>query len=154
MRNDVLDSINRILAETEGHTPGPWGYKAGVTKHYAFSTDPGEDFGVSLQEMHWQDGREVPAEANARLIAAAPDMRALLERVGSLLGQLHPLAVTASSSTGTASEVRAARDTLVKLCLELGAAPCVCAGTGRVLIDDDAEVHCPHCSPAAQDGLQ
>lgn len=31
---------------------------------------------------------------------------------------------------------------------------CICGGTGRVLIDDDAEVHCPHCpapSNVAQD---
>lgn len=45
---------------------------------------------------------------------------ARIRQLGSLLGQLHPLAVTASSSTGTASEVRAARDELVRVCLELG----------------------------------
>lgn len=29
---------------------------------------------------------------------------------------------------------------------QIGApAPCICGGVGRVLIDDDAEVHCPHC---------
>lgn len=63
------DTVRELLSNA---TPGPWAYKAGTMKHYAHSTDPGEDFGVSLQEMHWQDGREVPAEGNARLIAAAP----------------------------------------------------------------------------------
>lgn len=45
---------------------------------------------------------------------------ARIRQLGRLLAQLHPLAVTASSSTGTANEVRAARDELVRVCLELG----------------------------------
>lgn len=47
---------------------------------------------------------------------------ARVRQLGSLLAQLRPLAVTASSSTGTAAQVRAARDELVRVCLELGAA--------------------------------
>lgn len=55
------------------HTPGPWIYTKGVGfKHYVASENGDLDF--SLQELHWRDGREVPAEANARLIAAAPEL--------------------------------------------------------------------------------
>lgn len=63
------DTVRELLSNA---TPGPWAYKAGNMKHYAFSTDPLEDFGVSLQELHWKHGHHVPAEGNARLIAAAP----------------------------------------------------------------------------------
>lgn len=63
------DQVKELLSNA---TPGPWAYKAGNMKHYAFSTDPLEDFGVSLQELHWKHGHHVPAEGNARLIAAAP----------------------------------------------------------------------------------
>lgn len=61
------------------------------------------------------------AECHSRTRAAARELDpARIRQLGRLLAQLHPLAVTASSSTGTASEVRKARDELVKLCLELG----------------------------------
>lgn len=61
------------LAEAErlhaAATAAPWGYKAGRFKHYVFSTDTSEDFGASLQEMHWRDGHAVPAAENAQLVA-------------------------------------------------------------------------------------
>jgi hypothetical protein len=64
---ETLDELERLDREA---TPGPWGYKAGILKHYAFSLDEGEDFGVSLQELHWRDGRAVPAASNAQLLPA------------------------------------------------------------------------------------
>jgi hypothetical protein len=127
MKNDektVLDSVKQILAETEGATAGPWvspwelpdtAEDAELNRFIAAGGECVVGFPVEYHPDTLWCTRE-----NARLIAAAPDMRALLERVGSLLGQLHPLAVTASSSTGAASEVRAARDELVRVCLELG----------------------------------
>lgn len=80
------------LELAEKATAAPWGYKAGVFKHYAFSMDEQEDFGISLQEMHWNDGHEVPAAANAQFIAQSrqlvPDLaaalRAALDRIEEL----------------------------------------------------------------------
>jgi len=58
-----------IMALDGRATAAPWGEKCGVVKHYVFSKDPREDFGASLQEMHWNDGHVVPAHDNASLIA-------------------------------------------------------------------------------------
>jgi hypothetical protein len=58
-----------ILALDERATTAPWGEKCGALKHYVFSKDPKEDFGASLQELHWNDGHIVPAHDNASLIA-------------------------------------------------------------------------------------
>ena len=80
------EQLAEIDACANAATPGPWIYKAGVAlKRYVHSADPGEDFGISLQSMHWQDGREVPAEANARFIASArSDVPALLRHLRAL----------------------------------------------------------------------
>ena len=65
--------IDKKIAEIGAHTPGPWIYTKGVMfKHYVSSENG--DLELSLQELHWRNGREVPAEADARLIAAAPDL--------------------------------------------------------------------------------
>jgi hypothetical protein len=63
--------VDACEQRTAKATPGPWGEKCGAIKHYAFSLDDGEDFGISLQELHWKDGREVPAHDNAVFIANA-----------------------------------------------------------------------------------
>jgi len=129
MKNDVLDSINQILTETEGATAGPWAYELDSICHgYEFRDGKHVATWIATvdhenREDYTDDGHHChspQAARDAALMAAAPDMRALLERIGTLLGQLHPLAVTASSSTGTAAQVRAARDELVRVCLELG----------------------------------
>jgi hypothetical protein len=74
-----------IEARLKAATPGPWGYKAGFLKHYVFSLDAQEDFGISLQELHWNDGHEVPAAANAQFIANAPtDIAALISEMKRL----------------------------------------------------------------------
>lgn len=112
MRNDVLDSINRILVKTSGHTPGPWHVDNKVGESWAVRAEDGRGVLLVLKRDEYHP--------DGTLAAAAPDMRALLERIGTLLGQLHPLAVTASSSTGEGKKVRAARDELVRVCLELG----------------------------------
>jgi hypothetical protein len=63
------------------HTKGPWKYVAGTLKHYVHSENG--DFGISIQELHPEDGRLVPAAENARLISAAPD---LLEACEAVIG--------------------------------------------------------------------
>jgi len=89
--------LDRIEALANAATPGPWGYKAGVLKHYAFSLDAGEDFGVSLQELHWQDGREVPAAANAQFIAAArTDVPALVAELRAARAEVERLRTAAA----------------------------------------------------------
>lgn len=79
-------------------TPPPWKYTPGVgVKHYVHSTDVPEDFGVGLQEFHWQDGHEVPAAANAEIIAVArntapdacTDVDALLGTLGIMEVQIN-----------------------------------------------------------------
>ena len=54
------------------YTPGPWKYIPGIVKHYVESENG--DLRIGIQEMDLLDGHSVPAEANARLIAAAPDL--------------------------------------------------------------------------------
>lgn len=64
------------MSDSTPFTPGPWRYVSGTLKHYVESECGDLRFG--LQEMHWRDGRPLPAEANARLIAKAPEMFELL----------------------------------------------------------------------------
>lgn len=71
----------KALADYEalcaGATPEPWSYIPGVAlKHYVASAN--DDFGIGLQSMHPSDGREVPAEANARFVASSRTMGPLL----------------------------------------------------------------------------
>ena len=62
-------------------TPAPWIYTRGVClKHYVASEN--KDLALSFQSMHWEDGREVAAEADAMFIARArtlvPELAAAL----------------------------------------------------------------------------
>lgn len=62
------------------HTPGPWyAYKSGHMKRWDITTEPDPNQGAFYvaQVPSWNE-RSDPA-ANARLIAAAPDMLAALE---------------------------------------------------------------------------
>jgi hypothetical protein len=64
-------------ATARAATSEPWEYIPGVSlKHYVESADG--DFRIGLQSMHPSDGHEVPAEANARFIAASRTMGPLL----------------------------------------------------------------------------
>lgn len=89
---DILSAaqLAKIEARANAATPGPWLYKAGIAiKHYVYIADEGEDLGLSLQSLHWRDGRVVPAEANARFIAASrEDVPALLRHVAALSAPL------------------------------------------------------------------
>lgn len=66
------------------HTPGPWRYQAYPDLFIVYGSDH-----VQVVKTSWHSSiREAyplkpEAEANARLIAAAPDMLAALERIAS-----------------------------------------------------------------------
>jgi hypothetical protein len=62
------------------HTPGPWGYSNDLNRN---SGTPGYSVGVAGQQIaeidHTDTAMGRDAEANARLIAAAPEMLEALE---------------------------------------------------------------------------
>ena len=70
---------------TTQHTPGPWEAVEGNAHHGPFVTDIGDR---TICDLYTLDGADRPAvfrpeeaEANARLIAAAPDLLAALEEL-------------------------------------------------------------------------
>ena len=83
-----LDTIDALTAPT---TAATWEYTPGIAhKHYVGSTDG--DLYIGLQMMHPDDGRSVPAEANARFIAASrtniPAMSAALREQDDEIAKL------------------------------------------------------------------
>jgi hypothetical protein len=64
------------------HTPGPWTLRKGrgVSVPWAI-----EGEGLTLAEVYWSTHMDGDADANARLIAAAPEMRETLGEVAMLL---------------------------------------------------------------------
>jgi hypothetical protein len=124
-----------IIALDERATKAPWGEKCGMLKHYVFSKDPAEDFGASLQEMHYEDGHPVPAHDNASLIAFYRNYAPGLARSWSLLWRrslsavetlhrLHArLGVMAESTRGVGmrQSIEAVRGALDKVAQELQA---------------------------------
>jgi hypothetical protein len=75
--------------KTASHTPGPW-----ATHRSRFPVDGQTDYAIVagqqvIAEAFGRSDRNVypPAEANARLIAAAPDLLAALEGIASLRGK-------------------------------------------------------------------
>ena len=66
------------------HTPGPWGYTGrSETGHvdsiYIYSKSPECKRQTCVGEVYMDDAEPQSTEANARLIAAAPEMVSLLE---------------------------------------------------------------------------
>lgn len=64
------------------HTPGPWDVKPDLIGYVEASI--ADDKGASISPIavvfeHSEYGRSLPAKANTRLIAAAPDLLAALE---------------------------------------------------------------------------
>ena len=73
------------------HTPGPWAYQADNTIPGSFDVRaPANVYPRGSLGVAWAHYRARPgeAEANARLIAAAPDMLAALEKHRDLLLQI------------------------------------------------------------------
>jgi hypothetical protein len=92
-----LDAAEKLArgakTRADAATPGPWKHTPGVMyKHYCHSTDGRNDFGFSLQVMHWKDGHEVPAEANCVFVAhARADVPLLANHVLALAAEVRRL---------------------------------------------------------------
>lgn len=97
--------VAEILALDERATKAPWGERCGALKHYVFSRDPKEDFGASLQELHWNDGHIVPAHDNASLIAFYRNYAPALARSWGALWH---------KAQQTREQLRACKDVLVR----------------------------------------
>jgi len=64
------------------HTPGPWGYAArlsGSENHKGFGLWPAT--GGAIADIYPMDEDGIEGEANAQLIAAAPELLAALEKL-------------------------------------------------------------------------
>ena len=73
------------------HTPGPWKYGSKLTfseNHRGFSVWQ-IHHGWALASVQPADADGNEGEANARLIAAAPDLLEALKRVALILGSQH-----------------------------------------------------------------
>lgn len=87
----MVNHPNRSKQQHTQHTPGPWTMKRGEGRYsdrlyiesHVYSTPTvtsGKDQIVQLTSLKWDDhGQEV--EANARLIAAAPELLAALKLI-------------------------------------------------------------------------
>lgn len=68
------------------HTPGPWRVSGSQMRQLSGPPDlliehgDDQDFSPLIAQIH-SDGGRLPAEANARLIAAAPEILTALEKV-------------------------------------------------------------------------
>ena len=77
--------------EAMKHTPGPWVVDPAVRQGFTVYA-PKEGFIVGTQDEEGRYGA-IESEANARLIAAAPDLLALAERIARLPEHGHYLAL-------------------------------------------------------------
>lgn len=55
------------------HTPGPWNYKMDITEN-GFDVSSEKEIIASRYPAGWSEYDKIEMEANARLIAAAPEM--------------------------------------------------------------------------------
>ncbi len=62
---------DKIRQRTDAATEGPWKVKQGVLKVFVYSTDEREEFGLSMQNIHWRDGGPTRSQENAEFIAHA-----------------------------------------------------------------------------------
>jgi hypothetical protein len=75
-----------MTARTQEHTPGPWAANKDGRVHSTTATEWSRNFNCEIAAYVAHTGGPDHA-ANARLIAAAPDLLAVLERVPPLRGQ-------------------------------------------------------------------
>ena len=61
------------------HTPGPWNF--GRTSLDVYAPETGKHIATAHLPLGWLSEERAIAEANARLIAAAPDLLAALEMI-------------------------------------------------------------------------
>jgi len=86
--------------EAMKHTPGPWVVDPAVRQGFTVYA-PKEGFIVGTQDEEGRYGA-VESEANARLIAAAPDLLALAERIARLPEHGHYLVLIDEARTAIA----------------------------------------------------
>lgn len=102
------------------HTPGPWNYDSGYIDTHAVDDDGSRDY-IILAEMHSTFGPDnygvdqwmLPPEeyeANAHLIAVAPEMYELLERAGEIMNELESLIDNAFTNDASAQKSQWLKD--------------------------------------------
>lgn len=100
------------------HTPGPWS-----VPHFADNSTPCECAYVLSESQHSMGaicevrhgGEDEPleiAQANARLIAAAPDLWAIVETIAKLIDQCAPTSMILDENSPTTDAIR---DAVVKV---------------------------------------
>lgn len=72
------------MGQKTQHTPGPWSYRMGHIGDAGIEGPYGEDIGFVNISDGFDEPNFYPTEANARLIAAAPDLLAALEEVTAI----------------------------------------------------------------------
>jgi len=79
-QNDKNKNISEMTMKTKPHTPGPWNMITHATPEYA------PQFGIYADGQQFDFGiiRGADAKANARLIAAAPDLLFIAKRIDEL----------------------------------------------------------------------
>lgn len=88
------------------HTPGPWKFKDEIFANRRYVRIYGSDL-VNVTDLNTYPS--IPVEANARLIAAAPDLLAALEEMAAVFGWQSP---NANPAVDTA--IAAARAAIAK----------------------------------------
>ena len=134
---DLNEVIRAALAAA---TPGPWKEVCGIAKHYVASLEGAEELGLSLQEMHPHDGREVPAHANAVLIANAPTwLAALVAEIDQQGGGISRMKLTDMIPIPLVIAQCWADDTRVKLCYAHCEFEALCAETTQRILETEVE---------------
>jgi hypothetical protein len=67
------------------HTPGPWGIKH---RQWVVAKRGEHEGEIVVAPTYWMDHAPLEAEANARLIAAAPELLAALKGAGDVIALL------------------------------------------------------------------
>ena len=90
------------------HTPGPWTHEGygGIT-----GTENGRKYNVACVYLRIPAGRQ---EANARLIAAAPDLLDALEGIIGYFDSENSVSVSQATIKASSDEIKAARAAIAK----------------------------------------
>lgn len=88
--NGVAAAVKKMAEEMSGHTPGPWVVKGGLEPDTLCVTDYESSYIVDRFKLGVHPAEQ--KQANARLIAAAPDMFELLLYIRNLIASDAPVA--------------------------------------------------------------
>ena len=85
------------------HTPGPWKY-APAQRGTIFGERVEDAHGSTICQMSHHPAEQIAAKANARLVAAAPEMLAELELLAESFGwpSDHPACIVIAKAKGDA----------------------------------------------------